>query len=95
MRNRDEAVYLARAAYQNLPQVNKADFNTTMLIELIMRQGVRDPTTRHKLDAARVRVVRADGQKTTAGMVYRNCMVVNQAAREAHCPLEAICETEK
>ena len=92
MCNRDEAVYLARAAYQNLPQVNKADFITTMLIEIIMRQGVRDPITRHKLDAARVRVVRADGQKTTAGMVYRNCMVVN---REAHCPLEAICETAK
>ena len=88
MSNRDEAVYLARAAYQNLPQVNKADFNTTMLIEIITRQGVRDPITRHKLDAARVQVVRADGQKTTAGMVYRNCMVVNGTP-------EAVCATEK
>lgn len=92
MSNRDEAVYIARAAYQNLPQANKADFNTSMLIEIIMRQGVRDPITRHKLDVSRVQVVRADGQRTTAGMVYRNCMVVN---REAHCPLEAICETAK
>lgn len=88
MSNRDEAVYIARAVYRRLPAANKADFSATLLIEIIMRQGVRDPLTRHKLDPFRACAVRADGQKTTAGMVYKNCMIVNGEPEE-------VCVTEK
>lgn len=68
---------LARCAYARMCEEEptaKDSLNVTLLMEIIQRQGLKDPKTRHKLDFTRVRVFR---KNESSPLVWRNAEVRN------------------
>lgn len=58
-----ETVLLARCAYRRMLEdfpSAKDCLNVSLLMELISKQGCKDPRTRHKLDFTRIRVFQKD-----------------------------------
>lgn len=78
---RKEAVLLARCAYQRMLEdfpSAKDCINTALLVELVEKQGARDPKTRHKLDFSRVCVCR---KNENSPLVWANAELRNGAAK--------------
>lgn len=78
---RQEAVLLARCAYQRMLEdfpSAKDCINTALLVELVEKQGARDPKTRHKLDFSRVCVCRKNEKSP---LVWANAELRNGAVK--------------
>lgn len=74
---RKEQLHVARAVYARLPPESRGDFNTTMLMDMCRKQGMKDPRTAHKLDITRCTLVRKDNPESRMQMVFSNSMIIN------------------
>lgn len=72
-----ETVLLARCVYRRMLEdfpSAKDCLNTELLMELIDKQGCKDPRTRHKLDFTRARVFQ---RNTHSPLVWSNAEIRN------------------